>query len=61
MDIAGISTLAAMKETGAAVGIAVTKMAMNMGEQGSAQMINMLKDMEISINPHLGANIDIKI
>ncbi|MDF2594799.1 MAG: putative motility protein [Clostridia bacterium] len=61
MDIAALSTLMAMQDTGTAVGLAVTKMTMDLSEQNSIQMTEMMKNMEVSVNPHIGTNIDIKL
>lgn len=61
MDIAALSTLMAMQDTGTAVDLAVTKMTMDLSEQNSTQMIEMMKNMEVSVNPHIGTNIDIKL
>ncbi|MDF2614440.1 MAG: putative motility protein [Clostridia bacterium] len=61
MDIAALSTLVAMKDTGTAVGLAVTKMAMNLSEQSGMQVTEMMKNMELSVNPYRGANVDIKL
>jgi hypothetical protein len=61
MDIAALSTLMAMQDTGAAVSLAVTKMTMDLSEQNSIQTIEMMENMEVSVNPHIGANIDIKL
>jgi hypothetical protein len=61
MDIAALSTLMAMQDTGAAVSLAVTKMTMDLSEQNSIQTIEMMENMEASVNPHIGANIDIKL
>jgi hypothetical protein len=61
MDIAALSTLMAMQDTGTAVSLAVTKMTMDLSEQNSIQMTEMMKNMEVAVNPHIGANIDIKL
>lgn len=61
MDIAALSTEMAMGNTGSAVGIAVAQIAMQSSEQNAAQMVDMMKGMELSVNPHLGANIDVRL
>lgn len=61
MDIGRLSTQVTMQETGIAVDLAVTKIAMNSSEQNSLQMVDMIKSMELSVNPNIGANIDISL
>lgn len=61
MDITAVSSQMAVGNTGTAVGIAVTKMAMSADEKSGAQMVDMIRQMELSVNPNLGANIDVRL
>lgn len=61
MDIAALSGVMNRENIGLQVGVAVAKLAMNTGEQNTQVMTDMLKDMELSVNPNTGGNIDIKL
>lgn len=61
MDIAQLSSSMSQFSIGTQVGIALTSMQMDMVEQTGAQLDSMLKQMELSVNPHIGGNIDIRI
>ena len=61
MDIVALSAQMAMDQTGTAVGMAVANLLMDQTQQNGAQMVDMMKGLELSVNPHLGANIDIRI
>ena len=61
MDIAQLSTAMAMQNTSVQVGIAVMNMGKDVVEQNGAGMIQMMKQMELSINPHIGSNIDVTL
>lgn len=65
MDIAAISTMLSQGKIVQQANLSVMKMAMNSAEN-SGQMIKDLVDtntkvMEMSVNPHIGRNIDIKL
>lgn len=61
MDIAALSMAMSMQNASAQVGMAVTKMAMDTGEQSGQLMVDMIKQMEVSVNPNLGSKIDIRL
>ena len=61
MDIAALSTALAQQDLGTAVGVAVAKLTMDTVEQNGANLAESLKQMEISVNPNLGSNIDIRL
>lgn len=58
MDIAAYSTANAQTSLMQAVGTTVLKKTMDMVEAEGAQLAQM---MELSVNPNVGANIDIRI
>ena len=65
MDIAAMSTMLSQAKVQQQASVSVMKMAMKSAED-SGQMIkelanNNTKMMEMSVNPHLGGNIDIKL
>ena len=61
MDIAALSMAMSQQNLGLQVGVAVTKLAMDTGEQSNQLMMDMMKQMEMSVNPNLGSQIDIKL
>lgn len=61
MDIAQLSSSMSQFSIGTQVGIALTSMQMDMVEQNGAQLNSMLKQMELSVNPHIGGTIDVRI
>ncbi|ADZ84699.1 YjfB family protein [Cellulosilyticum sp. ST5] len=61
MDIAQLSTAMAMQNTSVEVSVAVMKMGKELVEQNGSQITNMMKQMELSINPHIGSNIDVTL
>lgn len=61
MDITALSMMMNQQSLGVQVGMAVTKMAMDTSEQTAQFMSDMLKTMELSVNPHIGSQIDIRI
>ena len=61
MDIAQLSTAMAMQNTSVEVSMAVMKMGKELIEQNGSQITNMMKQMELSINPHIGSNIDVTL
>lgn len=58
MDITALSSSASQADLMSQVSASVLKMSMDTVEQS---MDNMVKMMELSVNPNLGTNIDIKI
>lgn len=61
MDIAALSIAMSQMNLGTQVGVAVTKLSMDTAEQSGQMMTNMLKGMELSVNPKVGSQIDIKL
>lgn len=63
MDIAGVSTALANISTQSKVGTAVLSKAMDTNEELGAGLVRMIDSaaMERSVNPDVGANIDISI
>lgn len=66
MDIAALSMSMAKQQLGTAVSMAVTKMTMDSVEQNAAQLTEMIQDtsvqqMELSVNPNVGSQIDIRL
>ena len=58
MDIAGVSVYMKQSQLAQQASIAITRKIMDVSEQNSQQMIQML---EKSFNPDLGNNIDIRV
>ncbi|NLM13960.1 MAG: putative motility protein [Epulopiscium sp.] len=65
MDIAALSSAMSMQQLGLNVSIAVMNLAKDQIAVQSQQMIQMLQTstsaIELSINPHVGGSIDIKL
>ncbi|EOS74466.1 MAG: YjfB family protein [Lachnospiraceae bacterium] len=62
MNIPELSTALANVKLTNEVGIAVLDKALESSEMTGASMINMMnQSMELSVNPHLGGNIDMLI
>lgn len=64
MDIAALASGMKMAELQNKVSLSVAKMAMGKSSAGPSpeeQMVNMIKEMEISVNPNVGKNFDIKL
>lgn len=63
MDIAGLSTALATMDIQAKVGTAMLDNALELGEVLSEGMVDMIdaSAMELSVNPDVGANIDVRI
>ena len=58
IDIARFATISAQNTTMEGVGIAMMKNALDMQEEMGAAMTQM---MEQSVNPNLGANVDLRV
>jgi hypothetical protein len=61
MDIAAMSSAIAKGNTDSQVGIALTKKVMDMATQQGDTNAKMLRDMELSVNPNVGRNVDIRL
>ncbi len=66
MDIAALSMSMAKQQLGTAVSMAVTKMTMDSVEQNAANLTEMMQSasvqqMELSVNPNVGSQIDIRL
>ncbi|SNS48898.1 Putative motility protein [Anaerovirgula multivorans] len=65
MDIAALSMGLSQMKVAQQASISIMKMAMDTAKIQTADLTQMLEDstkmMEQSINPHLGANVDIKL
>ncbi len=63
MDIAGLSMAMSQNNIGNKVSIAVLDKAMETAESAGAQIVNMIDSsaMQLSVNPHIGGNIDISV
>ena len=61
MDIAALSMAMSQMNLGTQVGIAVTKLSMDTATESGQMMTDMLKSMELSVNPNIGSQIDIKL
>ena len=61
MDIASLSMSLSAQELSTAVGLAITKLNMDTLEQSGTQLIENMKAMELSVNPHLGGQLDLSI
>ncbi len=63
MDIAGLSTVMATMDIQTKVGTAMLDKTLDLGETLGAGMVEMIDAaaMELSVNPNVGANMDIRI
>lgn len=63
MDIAGLSTALAAMDIQTKVGTAMLDKALDLGEVLSEGMVEMIdaSAMELSVNPNVGANVDVRI
>lgn len=63
MDIAAVSTILAQGKVMSQVGVSVAKMGMDMAEQQGQALTRLIdaSSLELSVNPNIGANIDIKL
>ena len=63
MDIAGLSMSLATIDVQSQVGVAMLSKTLDAGESLSAGLVDMIDAaaMERSVNPELGANVDIRI
>ncbi|WXR62329.1 YjfB family protein [Peptostreptococcaceae bacterium AGR-M142] len=63
MDIAALSVVLSQAKLKNDVGVSVMKIAMGKSSAGPSkdeQMLQLMKDMEMSVNPNVGSKIDIK-
>lgn len=65
MDIAAMSTMISQSSIQQQASLSVLKLSMDSAKVQSANLAEMIqqstKAMEMSVNPHLGGNIDIKL
>lgn len=65
MDIAAMSTMISQSNIQQQASLSVLKLSMDSAKVQAADLTQMLqqstKAMELSVNPHLGANIDIRL
>lgn len=65
MDIAGLSMVLSQSQIKQQASLSVMKLAMNKEQTQMNNMMKMLdtntKTMEMSVNPHVGGSIDIKL
>ena len=63
MDIAGLSTTLATMDIQTKVGTAMLDNALDLGEVLGEGMVEMIdaSAMELSVNPNVGANVDVRI
>ncbi len=63
MDIAGLSTTLATMDIQTKVGTAMLDKALDLGEVLGEGMVEMIdaSAMELSVNPNVGANVDVRI
>ncbi|MBP3351005.1 MAG: YjfB family protein [Lachnospiraceae bacterium] len=63
MDIAGLSTTLATMDIQSKVGTAMLDKALDLGEVLGEGMVEMIdaSAMELSVNPNVGANVDVRI
>ncbi|MBP3459338.1 MAG: YjfB family protein [Lachnospiraceae bacterium] len=62
MDIAALSTALAHSDVMNSVSIAVLDKTMEISEDLGTGLVNMIDNsMELSVNPHIGSNIDVLV
>ena len=61
MNIAVLSMTMSQINLGLQVGISRTKLSMDTLEQSGQMMADMLKSIELSVNPNVGSKINIKL
>ena len=63
MDIAGLSMAMSMANTQSADGVAMLSKSLDQVSSAGGQIVEMMDAaaMELSVNPHIGANIDISV
>lgn len=61
MDIAALSMSMANSNLASQVSLAVLKMGKEMMQDNAGQMTDMMKQMEQSVQPHVGSTIDISL
>ena len=63
MDIAGLSMDMAMMDVQSQVGIKMLSKAIDLGKDMGAEMVQMMDAaaMELSVNPAVGGNVDIRL
>jgi len=62
MDIAGLSTSLAQVNTLSQVNVAMLSKTLDTSKQQGASLISMMDNsMELSVNPNIGSNFDMKV
>ena len=61
MDIAALSMALSTANLQTAVGVAVADKGQDIMKQSGAQLVEMIKGMELSVNPNVGSNINIRL
>ena len=63
MNIAGLSMAMSMTNTQSAYGVAMLSKSLDQVSSTGTQIVEMMDAaaMELSVNPHIGANIDISV
>ncbi len=63
MDIAGLSMSMAQINTQSAFGVAMLSKSLDQASSTGSQIVGMMDAaaMELSVNPHIGGNIDISV
>ena len=63
MNIAGLSMAMSMTNTQSAYGVAMLSKSLDQVSSTGSQIVGMMDAaaMELSVNPHIGANIDISV
>jgi len=66
MDIASLATAMALGQTQSAWGVKMLSNNLDVSEAQGSQLVNMIESvpapqMELSVNPHIGGNFDMRI
>lgn len=61
MDIVSLATGISNMKTASSIGISVLKKAMDTGEEQANNLIQNMKEMELSVNPNVGSKFDMRI
>ena len=61
MDIAAMSMALSQMNIGSQVSMAVMNLGMDQMEQSGVDLVKSLKSMELSVNPNVGSQIDIRL
>ena len=61
MDIAAMSMALSQMNIGSQVSMAVMNLGMDQMEQSGPDLVESLKNIELSVNPNVGSKIDIRL